>query len=137
MRSIIERTLITFPFIAIILSVFFALTLNIWGKGVSLALRLRYFFLAVTPGIVIANFYILLYGFVPSEGNLTAFYVALTIVAFPAGIAADMITTYRSGIAGITRFGKLWRAALLAIVNLINVVTANAVSQGYEILLLG
>jgi len=135
-RSIVERTLIAFPFISMASTIFFALMLNIWGKGTSLVLRLRYYFLAVTPGIVIGNFYILLYGLTPSEGGLTIFYIALSIAALPIGFAADMSTTYRSGVAGVTRFGKLWRATLLAIVNLVNVVFANALSQGYEVLLL-
>jgi len=135
-RGIVESTLIAFPFISMAAAIFFALTLNIWGKDASLALRLRFYFLAITPGIVIYNFYILLYGFAPSGDGLTSFYIALSVVALPIIFCTDMSTTYRSGVAGVTRFGKLWRAALLAIVNLVNVVFANALSQGYEVLLL-
>ncbi|MEM8636854.1 MAG: hypothetical protein AAGF33_17950 [Pseudomonadota bacterium] len=108
-----------FPFCYLAFQALFASILFIWGKGTSLVLRLRLYFLAIVPSVTVTTLSMFA-GFVFSSG---AFATSIALIIFI--VTVDMLTAYRGGVAGDSVFGRSWRAFLLAVCSFASSVAAS------------
>ncbi len=100
-----------------------ALLLRIWGKGASFALRLRFYFLGLLPGTLFSLFSVV--GMSHLHLGLWAAYGLISIIAI---FALDFMTVMRGGVAGETRFAKIWRSILFGLTSLAVSIATNIVS---------
>ena len=106
------------PAIQIISMFLLSLVYPFWGERTTVALRQRYLFIIVIPSASVMPLFLSIMLFVP-QNMISAYGVLLAVVAF----IIDFQTGYRGAFAGVSRFGRAWRAGLLALV----VVTMNTV----------
>lgn len=106
------------PAIQIVSMFLVSLVYPVWGERTTVTLRQRYLFIIITPSASIMPLFLSFMLLVP-QTMISAYGVLLAIVAF----TIDFQTGYRGAFSGASRFGRAWRAGLLALV----LVTINTV----------
>lgn len=106
------------PAIQIVSMFFLSLVYPVWGERTTVALRQRYLFIIVIPSASVMPLFLSMMLFVP-QNLMSAYGVLLAVVAF----IIDFQTGYRGGFSAAPKFGRVWRAGLLALV----LVTINTV----------
>ena len=110
-REAICRLFTFLPILQILATFGIALIYPYWGRPTTLALRQRLFFATIVPSASLMPLVMTVMVFVPSRG-LMAYGLGLAALTF----AIDLVTGYRGAFAKFRRWGRIWRAALLAFV---------------------
>lgn len=105
------------PVLQIICMFLLSTVYNFWGRSTTLALRQRYLFAVMIPNASLMPVFLTIMLFIP-QAMLSAYGMVLAVVT----LLIDFQTGYRGGFSSVSKLGRLWRAALLALV----LVTINA-----------
>ncbi|MEM1105980.1 MAG: hypothetical protein AAGH87_06280 [Pseudomonadota bacterium] len=114
---------LVFPIVAVLISFIGSLLVRIWGAGTPILARIRLYFAAILPST-----FLQLFGTVGLALTPASFVNLALVVALLLYWIADVATTYR-GLAPVhARGGRIWRAILFGLVNLIAIVLASNIS---------
>lgn len=119
----LQRYVFVYPVILMLFSMMAALLLRIWGSGATNVVRIRLYFAAIIPGLLVTLW----------TSSLTLFisvddFVIYLSLASAAVFFADFLTA-RRGLAAFENVGsRTWRAIILAIINLIVYMMASTVA---------
>lgn len=113
-----------FPLAFLIAHLLGALVMRVWGEGASLALRIRSYFLTITPSMVATVFFLLLYPLATGSAYIV---IALLSVAFT--MLLDFVTAMRGGVVAGGPVRRVAKAALFALVSVSISAIASTVSS--------
>ncbi len=122
-EDIIETFLVVFPIGFLVMHMIMAACLFIWGKGTELAVRLRLYFVAILPNLMLTLVTLPLIG----SANLAS-YASVTAGLVFCTFLLDFITAFRGGVGGVSRLVRGAKSALFGGVSLIVTILANSIS---------
>ncbi|WP_084417987.1 hypothetical protein [Henriciella litoralis] len=103
---------IVFPLAYLAIQFLMAMCVRIWGKDVPLVTRVRLYFAAIVPGVILANLSLVATPLIgPAQLTLfTALYLVVCGLAYGATAYLGLKSSYASP------FSRLWRGALFAVI---------------------
>lgn len=118
-----EAVLLVFgmvPILQIITMVLLALVWGVWGEKTSITQRQRYLFGVIVPSASLMPIFLTVMMLMP-QSLVTVFGIGLAVGSF----FVDFQTSYRGLFTEVSRFGRIWRAALVsAVIVTLNVLTS-------------
>lgn len=119
-NEIMSAFLLMFPFTFMLAQILAALSLHIWGTGTKTTLRIRFYFLAITPSTLVTLIMLPLLSMIP-----LSFYWHYTVLMFVVTYLLDVLTSYRGAVVGSGRLTRLFKSCLLGLTALVASLVAN------------
>ena len=126
--AVIQQMLVSLPVMTMISMLLTGMVLRIWGKGTSLPVRLRNYFIAATPGWILSYLIFVLLEFATFELYVMAYTLVYVII-----LAADISTAFRGGVQAKTSMGRFGKATLFGITNFAAYVLASTLMGVYAV----
>lgn len=119
----LQRYVFVYPIILMLFSMMAALLLRIWGSGTTNVTRIRLYFAAIIPGLLVTLLTSSLTLFISVDDFVMYLGLASTVIFF-----ADFLTTRRGLVALHNVRYRTWRAMLFASTNLLVYMMASTIA---------
>lgn len=111
-EGIMQQIIVSLPIVTMLSMILAGTLVRIWGKGTSLVVRLRCYFIAAIPSWILSYLSFAGMEFLPFQIYLWASSLVYFII-----FVADTSTAYRGGVQAETKAGRVGKAILFGTVN--------------------
>lgn len=113
-KRIVDMFAALYPLVFLLMHFIAASLVRVWGPGTGFVIRLRLWFLTITPGATLGTLLLLTLAVAPSWDGFM-----LSLGGMLISLGGDSTTAFRGGVWQRSNWGRLWRAALFAFVSLV------------------